>query len=86
MPTRPPIETLDSGTSLSRNSSGDALDSLNENKTPGTPGVPIPIARDGFFGYSDEKTIHSVRVHTSCCGVPTLSANNQKNLNVLRPD
>lgn len=53
-----PKENYDSFPStppLSGNSSGDALDVLHK-----SPGIPIPVARDTFFGYSEEKAIQSV--------------------------
>ena len=62
-PTHPPVDQPDdsspSGTPpLSRDHSGDALDALNGDKNPGTA---IPQARDGFFGYTEERSIRSVR-------------------------
>jgi hypothetical protein len=42
---------------LSRDSSSDTLNKLND---PGSPEVPVPEARDGFFDYRDEKTLRSV--------------------------
>jgi len=43
---------------MSRNSSVDTLNKLNDNGNQG--GIPIPEARDGFFDYRDEKTLRSV--------------------------
>ena len=42
---------------MSRDSSVDTLNKLNDN---GNHGIPIPEARDGFFDYREEKTLRSV--------------------------
>lgn len=48
---------------LSRNSSTDTLNRVvaQGSSNPASPGISAPVVRDGFFDYSDEKSLRSVR-------------------------
>lgn len=51
-----------SSSPLSRDSSTDTLNRVlsSGSADPASPGISAPAVRDGFFDYSDEKTLRSV--------------------------